>query len=386
MMTQVVGILKILAIIYCRSVALMQISIGYNWLLKRAKSFLSCRAICVVSVMGCHTIAAEASLESYCLGNAYESCFYYFDGIIESGLVTELTPLVEGSDAPTIYLNSPGGNLQEAIEVGRLIRQSGMSTAIGHLDPSNMDEFGRPLGFPQKGICESACAYMFMGGTERSLENGRLGLHRFYSNERGLSSDEAQFLSGMLVEYLVEMGVDARIFLAASRESASGMYYLSKEEGLEYDVITPSGYDDLFLEPYAGGIIAAARRLDPTRPYDHVDQVTFFCRSGQPFILLHAVSGFISQSKILGAHLGHWSDNVEIPAQSIAVRDSGDESWLTIPLPANARKYIDEKINNGTFAVWVQYPRASGGSYGVSLDLSPMDQKMIRSAFTHCIN
>lgn len=349
----------------------------------QTRGFIRCGIIGLAWIIAGKAASADSSLETYCLGNAWESCFVYFDGVIESGLAADIAPLLV--DASTVFLNSPGGNLQEAIEVGRLIRQSGMRTAIGALDSSDFDEFDRPVDFPENGICESACAYLFMGGSERTISNGRLGLHRFYSSERGLSSDEAQLLSGVLVEYLVEMGVDARVFLAASRESASGMYYLTEDEGLEYDVITPYGYDDLFLEPYSGGIIASARRLAPTRPYDQVDQITFFCRAGQPFVLLHAVSGYTTQSNIIRAQLGD-SGDVEIPIQSITARDAGNESWLTIPIPENGRAFINEQINTGSFSVWVQYPRAAGGTYGARLNLSPMDRDMIRSAFMHCIN
>ena len=131
----------------------------------------------------------EPVLESYCLGNAWESCFIYFDGTITKGLADQFKDVLENSEGPSVYLNSPGGDLQEALKIGRLIRKAEKQTVIGSL--AGVDTFegtNRPMEFPESGRCESACAYAFMGGQERRLASGRLGLHRFYSTERGLTS------------------------------------------------------------------------------------------------------------------------------------------------------------------------------------------------------
>lgn len=330
----------------------------------------------------------EPVIESYCLGNAWESCFIYFDGTITKGVADDFNEILS-FEGPNVYLNSPGGDLQEALKLGRLIRKAGKQTIIGSLaGVATFEGTNRPIDFPEKGRCESACAYAFMGGQERQLGSGRLGLHRFYSTERGLTSDEAQFLSGLLVEYMVEMGIDARLFLAASKEGAEGMYYVSEAEALDYSIVTPYGYDSLFLEPYLGGVVAASRRLDPPKAYDQVKQVTFFCEQGRPKVMLTADAGYLEASKsvVVPKFAVSQGGFREIPRKSLTVRDIGDISLLTFEIPSHLQSLIFTRSENlWDFAVYVTYPRASGGNYGAQLSMSEMDLAMVKSAFRHCI-
>ena len=331
----------------------------------------------------------EPILESYCLGNAWESCFIYFDGTITKGLADQFKETLISSEGPAVYLNSPGGDLQEALTIGRLIREAGKLTGIGSLEGVDTWEgTDRPMDFPENGKCESACAYAFMGGKERTLGSGKLGLHRFYSTERGLTSDEAQFLSGLLVEYMVEMGVDARLFLAASKEGAAGMYYVSEAESLDYAIITPYGYGDIFLEPYLSGVVAASRRLDPPKPYDQVKQVTFFCEQGRPQVMLTADAGYLegSQAVVLPGFAVSGGGFQNVSPKSLTVRDIGDISLLTFEIPRTLQSRIFTlRENVSEFYVNVSFPRASGGNYGARLRMSEMDVAMINSAFRHCI-
>jgi hypothetical protein len=335
----------------------------------------------------------EPILESYCLGNAWESCFIYFDGTITKGLANKFKEILN-SDGPDVIFNSPGGDLQEALKIGRLIRKAGKQTVIGSLagvdtfEGTTWDGTNRPMESPKNGRCESACAYAFMGGEERRLGSGKLGLHRFYSTERGLTSDAAQFISGLLVEYMVEMGVDARLFLAASKEGADGMYHVSEAEALDYAIVTPWGYGNVFLEPYLSGVVAASRRLDPPKAYDHVKQVTFFCEQGRPKVMLTADAGYLERNPIVDRPTFAVSRNEyqEINLKSLTVRDIGDISLLTFEIPrALQSRIFIRRENVWDFRVNLALPRSSGGNFGAELSMSEMDVAMVKSAFRHCI-
>ena len=292
------------------------------------------------------------------------------------------------NEGPNVFLNSPGGDLQEAIEIGRLIRKSGKRTNVGSIDGIEMRTFdNKPDEFPKNGVCESACAYMFVGGEQRNLESGKLGFHRFYSTGRGIDSDEAQIISGILVAYLVEMGVDARLFLAASKKGAQGMYYVSYEEALEYSVITPIGFEELFLEPYLSGVVAAARRLDATGPYDAVNQVTFFCKQSTAHVMLTANAGFLEGNEPMGIRLDTSEGLQNISSKFFSVRDVGNLSILTVQIPADLLTELNmfRKGNTKEFYLDVAYPRALGGVYGANLKMSDLDNSMVDSAFSLCI-
>lgn len=331
--------------------------------------------------------AAEYILEHHCIGNAWESCYVFFDGVISDGLADEFEKILE-HEGPNVFLNSPGGDLQEAIEIGRLIRKSGKRTNVGSIDGIKTRTFdNKPDEFPKNGVCESACAYMFVGGEQRSLESGKLGFHRFYSTGRGIDSDEAQIISGILVAYLVEMGVDARLFLAASKEGAEGMYHVSYEEALEYSVVTPTGFGELFLEPYLSGVVAAARRLDAAGPYDAVNQVTFFCKQSIAHVMLTANAGFLEGNEPMSIRLDTSEGLKNISTKFLTVRDVGDLSTLTVQIPADLLTELNmfRKGNTQEFYIDVVYQRVMGGVYGANLKMSGKDNSMVDSAFSLCI-
>ena len=185
---------------------------------------------------------------------------------------------------------------------------------------------------------------------------------------------------------MVEMGIDARLFLAASKEGAEGMYYVSEAEALDYAIVTPYGYGKFFLEPYLGGVVAASRRLNPPKPYDHVKQVTFFCEQGRAKVMLTAKAGFLQgvqenpRFEVLGGDLKVVSRDL------LTSRDVGDISLLTIEIPKNLLPTIFKLRGNiRDFYVDVPFARSSGGVYGARLSMSEMDFSMVKSAFRHCI-
>ena len=103
--------------------------------------------------------------------------------------------------AATVYLNSPGGHLVEAMHFGREIRARGFDTVVGARSADSVA--------PRPGLCFSACPFALAGGVRRSLEPGSLlGVHR--AANRVPVPDEADFqgtVAGEAREYLTEMGV-----------------------------------------------------------------------------------------------------------------------------------------------------------------------------------
>ena len=77
-----------------------------------------------------------------------------------------------GCDSPWLLLESPGGLLDDGIELGQAIRRAGFRTITRY-------------------SCASACALIFLGGTERVLvgSRARIGLHQ---PARGLSGGKSR--------------------------------------------------------------------------------------------------------------------------------------------------------------------------------------------------
>lgn len=104
---------------------------------------------------------------------------------------------------PLVILDSPGGSVSIALEMGRILRNSLAITAVER-DKS----------------CSSSCVFLLVGGVDRFIfMNGKIGLHRprfeaeIYGN---LSKDEARAAYNTLVqrcvEYMKEMGISDSVF------------------------------------------------------------------------------------------------------------------------------------------------------------------------------
>jgi hypothetical protein len=116
--------------------------------------------------------------------------------------------IVEGDDArfsdlsrrfprAVVYLESAGGSLLPAIEIGKLVHARHHATAV--LDGS---------------VCTSACALIWIAGSPRYLgHEGRLGFHASYSDEGGRLV-ETGVGNAMVGHYLAQLDLseDAAVF------------------------------------------------------------------------------------------------------------------------------------------------------------------------------
>jgi hypothetical protein len=67
-----------------------------------------------------------------------------------------------------VYVDSPGGSVDAAMAIGRLLRKEEAYVSIGY----------RPL--LSQGVCYSACVLVFAGAVRRDMDLGRVGIHRPY--------------------------------------------------------------------------------------------------------------------------------------------------------------------------------------------------------------
>jgi hypothetical protein len=133
-----------------------------------------------------------------------------------------------GSYIKTVVLNSTGGSVQDAIAIGRLIREKKFSTAV---------ENGN--------LCASSCPLVFAGGVERRAgEKAAIGVHQVFSptdNPAANNMDQAQRVSADCQKYLVEMGVDPRLWIHAMETPKEELYRLKPDELLSLKLATQRG-------------------------------------------------------------------------------------------------------------------------------------------------
>jgi hypothetical protein len=307
---------------------------------------------------------AEMTFEHFCEGNSFESCYTEARGQITTDTLARFEAhFADNPDGNQLYLSSPGGSLGAAVKMGQRIRNLGLETSV--LDS-----------------CESACAYMFLGGSRRSLApDTSLGFHRFNAPDGDIGSDKAQMFAAQIIVYLVSMGIDPRFFLIASGQGSTGMHYVTQEEAVVYELVSPYGYRPFTLDPYGRGVVAAAKRIEPTSPYDLVTQVTAFCRDDGPHLMFHApehgLTGSETAAFVMYAEDGDW----RVPATEMTARVSPEGAYMDARLSREMREVL---TNASSIQVLFEYPRAFGG-YGAALRLSSEDHRMLAAAFNLCI-
>jgi len=201
--------------------------------------------------------------------------------VAAEGEITGDTPqrfceFIATHDPHLIILNSPGGSLAGGIELGRLIRETGATTAVGDTRSLTGDLADYEETIP--GVCVSACAFAFMGGVERWIDpEDRLGVHQFYSvSGDDLDSETTQQLVGYTLMYVLQMGIDPALVVASSGTSPDEIYWFSHSEIKELNLDTSGTTSEPWrLEPYGGGVVLTTTYHEGARRSVHM---TVFCR------------------------------------------------------------------------------------------------------------
>lgn len=197
----------------------------------------------------------------------------------------------------SLVIDSPGGLLIEGLKLGYAIRNHGCTTIVGRTVsiydpdwPSHKDT--------APGECYSACAYAFLGGERRWIsEDDKYGVHQhFYAKaitaplEKTLTSidfSKSQFLTGLLVAYVIDMGADPRLVSFASMvDPRNNIKVLSRSE-LELFRITTDiepNMEEWRLEPMQKGLVAEV--MQPQDDSGATQQARLLCYASRPKLSL----------------------------------------------------------------------------------------------------
>ena len=124
-----------------------------------------------------------------------------------------------GQPIVRVFLDSPGGQVQSAITMGRLLRASAAEVWV---DRGN--------------TCESACILVLSGGVSRNaVPSAKLGVHRPYFEKNQfarLSFAQSQkryaALSTGVKDYLAEMGIADELYQTMMQVPSGEMQYLDQ--------------------------------------------------------------------------------------------------------------------------------------------------------------
>ena len=191
------------------------------------RTTLSIVAAFILLIFSCVSINAQIENK---LGLRFYGSFLYTEKVpnalfffsdIEKNDSFELRKALRNHDIDTLVLSSKGGSVWERLKHG------------GHHFDKKLTTYIPKLGLEGEGTCESACAYMFFGGSTR-IADGKLGVHQFYSGSAsesakiGTTQKVAQFTVSEIIGYLNEFKTPPFVYERMFQQSE--MYYFNDNE------------------------------------------------------------------------------------------------------------------------------------------------------------
>lgn len=173
--------------------------------------------------------------------------------IAAEGEITDQTPAeftefvrsnVGRSDLHAIvFLDSPGGKVVAAMELGRIWRRLGIAAIVGRANASDPGSTSQFLA----ARCLSACVYALIGAKKRVIPPASIvGIHRmfFYEDQGGVMGEGGVVrrhydnggMKAMLSNYTSRMGVSPALIAMAERISSDSIHVLSRSEIARYNL------------------------------------------------------------------------------------------------------------------------------------------------------
>jgi hypothetical protein len=135
-------------------------------------------------------------------------------------------------------LASPGGDIQEALKIARLIKGTYSTVFVGKAT----------------GPCVSACFFIFSAATRREASTRTLGIHRPYIHPRRLlsmSAHEAETLQRNALwqarSYLEDQDVPTSLIDKMFQQASTEIYWLSRDEIQEQLGRRPPWYEQFLI-------------------------------------------------------------------------------------------------------------------------------------------
>ena len=242
----------------------------------------------------------------------------FLDGLIDEGAAERLRDELERRDIASarVYLNSPGGILQQGMALGRIIRQRGFSTYVGRTRESAGDVL--------PGGCSSACVFAFIGGVYRfAPPQSRIGVHRFSSMASGdADPDTVQMVSAAIVRYIREMGVDVDLFERMTRRGKDQILILSEKDVRELRVVNAGRLPAQWSIEATDG---ALQLNGAQRTSSGMAAVSLSCRNGRvlfrPIVSLGENAAEVDSVIRHSIKFGSWTEPLGDSVEPLSVRD-----------------------------------------------------------------
>lgn len=166
-------------------------------------------------------------------------------GTINAGDDDKFKRFLETHEPPprlTVYIDSTGGNVEAAISIGRIIRDSWFSCSVGRYEidaeqPSPEVFLKRTL---HPGQCLSAATLLLLGGRLRYFENdSTFGVHQFsFKDPTPAHIGYSQELSAKISSYVYDMGISLEFLEISAATTSDKINRITKCQLQKLGVIT----------------------------------------------------------------------------------------------------------------------------------------------------
>ena len=171
-----------------------------------------------------------------------------------------------------IVLDSEGGSVLSALELGRAIRRRGMTTTVGKTTKVMCpDGTVSHSTLSSKADCESMCAFVLLGGVHRYVPvEARVLVHQIWLGSKRKRSLENQYTANelslvqrdlaTLARYTIEMGVSIELIETAARVPPwEPLYPLTRDELRHFAIST----DEPAIQQSASAASIPAENVSP---------------------------------------------------------------------------------------------------------------------------
>lgn len=202
---------------YCRS--------GFNSVRLRVASF-NLHSVVGAIILGTLAISTSASAADIEVNESdkNERVIITIQGDIKSGDEDNFREIAAKYTDAIVLLDSEGGGIAAAMDIGRTIKLRGYTTAVY-----------------KSGLCASACALIWVAGSPRVVfEGGRIGFHASY-----LDTDGTKLQTGvgnaLVGHYLSQLGFGQNTVVFATLAPPDKIFWLNSEtasmSGIDYVTI-----------------------------------------------------------------------------------------------------------------------------------------------------
>ncbi|WP_267225342.1 hypothetical protein [Dyella silvae] len=256
----------------------------------------------------------------------------------------------EGSD---IYLNSPGGDIDAGLALGRLFRSGAMTTHLG-----SPRRTARSPVVPKASSCVNACAFAFAGGLYRWAPTGndRMGVQAI---------DGASPNTGKLADYLKDMGVNPLVF---SNAPGNDVAWLTNDQVLGYNLANNGRIPPTAVNRPMNGV-ASLSLTQMARDGEH--RLTLLCRPDGITVTAYYTIGAERSRQIVARATQSYFELNHQPAterEHMGIAAVAQSVVFSQPIPLTQ---LDQLLSARSMGAWLA-DKGGAVRYGFWMELDPV--------------